>query len=94
MSNTPWEVRRGNVGDRHPLFIVREGINGDGVRLWDDESTLLAAAAPDLMEALGEFMVMWGSRDARSQSKKAQDRRAKMWDKANAAIRKAEKSNV
>ena len=44
----------------------------------------------DLSAALREFMDIWGSRDAHSPSKRAQQRRAAMWDKAKAAIAKAE----
>lgn len=49
----------------------------------------LHAAAPDLLEALKLFMDMWNSGDSGSSSKRAQQRRADMWDKANAAIAKA-----
>ncbi len=49
----------------------------------------LIAAAPELYEALAEFMDIWNSSDSRSASKQAQARRAAMWTKANAAIAKA-----
>jgi hypothetical protein len=50
----------------------------------------LISAAPDLLEALRAFMDMWGSGDAGSASKRAQQKRADMWEKANAAIAKVE----
>lgn len=50
----------------------------------------LIAAAPDLLKALKLFMDMWNSGDARRSSRRAQKRRADMWDKANAAVAKAE----
>jgi hypothetical protein len=50
----------------------------------------LIAAAPQLYEALVSFMEIWGSDDARSLSKRAQAKRAKLWEKADAAIAKAE----
>lgn len=43
----------------------------------------------DLQTALKLFMDIWGSGDATSHSKRAQRRRADMWDKANAAIAQA-----
>ncbi len=49
----------------------------------------LIAAAPELYEALAEFMDIWNSSDSRSASKQAQARRAAMWTKANAAIAKS-----
>jgi hypothetical protein len=45
-----WELERGSAGGQHPLFIVATG-KGRG-RLWDDESTRLAGAAPKMLEAL------------------------------------------
>jgi hypothetical protein len=44
----------------------------------------------DLLEALKEFMSIWGSGDSTRESKRARQRRADMWDKANAAVAKAE----
>jgi hypothetical protein len=43
-------------------------------------------AAPALYDALVAFTEMWGSRDAHSESKASQRKRAAMWDKANAAL--------
>jgi len=43
-----------------------------------------------LLASLKDFMEMWGSRDAHSESKRAQAKRAAMWDRANAAVAKAE----
>jgi len=50
----------------------------------------LRDAAPDLLEALKLFMDMWNSGDSTRSSKRAEQRRAEMWVKANAAIAKAE----
>jgi len=55
-----------------------------------EANTRLIAAAPELLDALREFMDIWGSVDAEGDSKRAQRRRAEMWTKANAAIAKAE----
>ena len=48
------------------------------------------AVTAELLAALREFMDMWHSGDSNKTSKRAQARRAAMWDKANAAIAKAE----
>jgi hypothetical protein len=53
------------------------------------EDAQLFAAAPDLYGALAAFMGIWGSGDSTSPSKRAQNRRAAMWAKANAAMAKA-----
>lgn len=50
------------------------------------DATPVRPDVSELVEALKEFMDIWGSRDANSQSKRAQRRRAAMWDKATAAI--------
>ena len=47
------------------------------------------AVTAELMEALLELMDIWDSGDSFGLSKRAQARRAAMWDKANAAIAKA-----
>lgn len=52
----------------------------------------LIAAAPELLEALELFMGIWGSGDINSPSKRAQKRRADIWEKANAAIAKAKET--
>ncbi len=49
----------------------------------------LIAAAPQLYEALHLWMDAFNSHLMSSSSKKAQARRAEMWDKANAAMAKA-----
>ncbi len=49
----------------------------------------LMAAAPQLCEALELWMDAFNSHLMSSSSKKAQARRAEMWDKANAAMAKA-----
>lgn len=54
-----------------------------------DANAHLIAAAPDLHAALVTFTEMWGSRDANSQSKAAQRKRAAMWVLVNAALAKA-----
>ena len=50
----------------------------------------LEAAAPALLASLRDFMEMWGHPDSHSESKRAQAKRAAMWDRANAAVAKAE----
>mgnify|MGYP000869371263 CR=1 FL=1 len=47
----PWLVERGNVGANHPLFM---GIDDDhdGIRLWTDDATKLAAAARNALPAM------------------------------------------
>lgn len=49
----------------------------------------LHSAAEDLLKALEAFMDMWNSGDSSRSSKRAQQRRADMWDLANAAVLKA-----
>lgn len=49
----------------------------------------LIAAAPDLLKALELFVEMWNSGDSTRMSKRAQQKRAEMWDEVNAAIAKA-----
>lgn len=86
----PWK-RDGNriwVPGRGVIAVIPMP-NADGV--YDCEANAhLISAAPDLKESLESFMGMWGSMDARSESKRAQKRRADMWDKAQSAIAKAE----
>lgn len=63
-----------------------------GTKAGEDEREYTAelfAAAPELLEALQLFMDMWNSGDSVRSSKRAQARRAEMWDKANAAVAKA-----
>jgi hypothetical protein len=99
---TPWRVD--TLGTRvlaspdgfkptpeHPDYVVAQtSAYCSGV--WEERvaNARLIAAAPELLVALREFMDIWGSRDACSWSKRAQARRAAMWDKANAALAKAE----
>ena len=49
-----------------------------------------SGVADDLLAALKEFMDVWTSGDSFSRSKKAQGRRARMWDMATAAVERAE----
>lgn len=50
----------------------------------------LLAASWELLKALKEFMDIWGSRDSNGDSKRAQKRRAALWDMATQAVAKAE----
>lgn len=64
-----------------------------------DEDEALAAtammqASPKLKAALLEFMDMWSSGDSHKTSKRAQARRAAMWDLAHEAIAESEGRRV
>lgn len=62
----------------------------DGGTFDCEQNANLILAAPDLIASLREFMDMWNSGDSTKTSKRAQARRAAMWDAAEVAIAKAE----
>lgn len=72
---------------KHPQATPRQAAIDAIVE--QDANARLIAAAPELLAALQEFMSMWGSKDTHSLSKRAQARRAAMWEKANTAVAKA-----
>lgn len=59
-----------------------------------EEMQRLRELNADLLEALLAFMDMWNSGDGGRSSKRAQQKRADMWTKANAAVAKANGQQV
>lgn len=45
-----------------------------------------SAIFDEMVWCLREFAAMWGSADANSKSKRARDRRAKMWERTNVVL--------
>ena len=72
-----------------PVALVWEGGGSHG-KPTQIANAHLISAAPDLYEALKEFLDVWESGDANDNSKRAGARRGKMLDASRAAIAKAE----
>lgn len=89
----PWTINKyRNVLDSNGTIVQVCGVSSPIGHVPDGHvgyaNARLLSAAPDLLEALELFMDMWNSGDSGRSSKRAQQRRADMWDKANAAIAK------
>ena len=80
--NKAWAAQGGEIASKALGGVLDQSTQFEDYRL---------STALELREALKTFMEMWGTRDAVSSSKRAENKRAEMWDKANAAIYKAKK---
>ena len=90
--HTPWIVSDSlNDDDTYSIRDTTRHRVGTAVDYETGKLFAQAPAIPALVEALKTFMAMWVSPDARSISKRAQAKRAAMWDKADAAIAAVEK---
>lgn len=96
MKYTPGPWKRGKYGEildsrNNHIRVIGVSLPCGSIPESDEAhgNSALVLAAPELLEALGLFMDMWNSGDSGRSSKRAQARRAAMWDKANAAVAKA-----
>ena len=83
----PWEYKRTSGFD---YGSVEYWLPGICTNVKTEANARLIAAAPELLEALKAFMDTWNSGDATRSSKRAQQKRARMWTLANATIAKVE----